>query len=228
MGTLFIVSTPIGNLKDVTLRAPETLKNVDYILCEDTRVTGKLLGEYGIEKRMVSFNDFSENSKTPGVIDNLLSGANIALVCDAGTPLISDPGYRLVRDAINKGIKVESIPGPSAVVAALVVSGKPPDKFFYLGYLPKKEGKRKNLLQSLSSTLLSLEESHLRPTIIFYESPYRLIATLLDISEIFGDIDIVVCRELTKIHEEVRREKVSSAISHFSKSPPRGEFTVLF
>src|SRR3989344_1940976 len=186
MATLYIVSTPIGNLKDITLRAIETLKSADYILCEDTRMTGKLLNEFQIDKRMVAFNEFNEDSKAAPVLADLQADRVIALVSDAGTPLVSDPGYKLVRDAIAKGIKVESIPGPSAVVSALTVSGLAPDRFLYLGYLPKKDGKRKNLLADVKAL-----KNSFKTTIIFYESPFRLLKTLESIMAIFGDIDIV-------------------------------------
>lgn len=222
MGTLFIVSTPIGNLKDITLRAIETLKAVDYILCEDTRVSGKLLNAYDIQSRMVAFNEFNENLKSAEVLEDLVGGQSIALISDAGTPLVSDPGYKLARDAIAKGIKVESIPGPSAVIAALTISGMAPDRFLYLGYLPKKEGKRKNLL----SDIKKLRDTF-KTTVIFYESPFRLLKTLEEINEVFGDIEVTVCRELTKMHEEVRREIVSQLILHFTKVAPKGEVTVL-
>lgn len=222
MGTLFIVATPIGNLKDITLRAIETLKDVDYILCEDTRVTGKLLNAYGIEKRMVAFNEFNENQKAEEVLIELDGDVQIALVSDAGTPLVSDPGYKLVRGAIAKGIKVESIPGPSAVITALTVSGMAPDRFLYLGYLPKKDGKRRTLLTEVKN----LRDSF-KTTVIFYESPFRVLETLKDILEIFGDIDVVVTRELTKMHEEIRREKTSASIEHFTKTSSKGEFTIL-
>lgn len=222
MGTLYIVATPIGNLKDITLRAIEKLSEADYILCEDTRITGRLLNHYDLKKPMVVFNDFNENLKTPDVIRDLTMGKNIALVSDAGTPLIADPGYKLVREAIAAGIKIDSISGPSAVISALTISGKPPDKFFFLGYLPKKENKRKELLNRLASII-----KNFKMTVVFYESPYRLLGTLRDLLEVFGDIDLVICRELTKLHEEVRREGVSSSIDHFSKVSPRGEFTIV-
>lgn len=228
MGTLYIVATPIGNLKDITYRAIEVLKSVDYILCEDTRITGRLLNHYGIKRHLVSFNEFNENFKVGNVIVDLIGGKSVALLSDAGSPLISDPGYKLVRECILKRIKIESIPGPSAVISALTVSGLPPDKFLFLGYLPKKPGQRKNLLNALFTRLRNMQEKKLRPTVIIYESPYRLVSTLKDMQEILGDIDVVVCRELTKMHEEVRREKVSESIIHFSKIPPKGEFTVVF
>ncbi len=223
MGILYIVSTPIGNLKDITLRAVETLKSVDLIVCEDTRVFGKLAYEYDIDKPTFILNDFNEQSKVSQLLKRLTEGENLALVSDAGTPLISDPGFKLVREAISRGIRVESIPGPTAAIAALTVSGLPTDKFLFVGYLPKKDGKRKELLESVKNS-----RDLVKSTVIFYESPYRVLKTLESIKEVFGAIDIVVCRELTKLHEEVRREKVAEAIDHYSKSLPRGEFVLLF
>jgi len=223
MGILYIVATPIGNLKDITLRAIEVLKVADYILCEDTRVTGKLLNHFDIDKQMISFNEFSENKKAQGVLADLISGKNVALVSDAGTPLISDPGFKLLRDSIAAGVKIISIPGPSAVITALTVSGKPPDKFLFLGYLPKKEGKRKEILNNISKLM-----DEVKASIVIYEAPYRLIKTLACIKDIFGDTEIVICRELTKFHEEVRREKVSEALNHFLGVKPRGELTIIF
>src|SRR3989344_3319200 len=211
-GILYIISTPIGNLKDITLRAREVLKTVDYILCEDTRVTGKLLHHYEISKKLVSFNDFSEEAKTPVVIKGLLSGQVVALVSDAGTPLISDPGYKLVRECIHQGIAIESIPGPSSVITALTVSGLPPDKFTFVSYLPKKDVKRKSFLEDLKKG-----REIVKSTIIIFESPYRLIKSLEDIKQIFGDIEIVVCRELTKMHEEIKVQKFLRLLSIFCK-----------
>lgn len=222
MGTLYIVSTPIGNLRDITLRALEVLKEVDVIVCEDSRVSGKLLKEYEIEKQMIAVNDYNETNKTQELVNLLLGGKNVAFISDAGTPLVSDPGYRVVRAAIEAGIKVESIPGPSAVVSALVVSGKPPDKFMFVGFLPKKDGKRKELLENLKSV-----QELVKSTLIFYESPFRVVDTLEAIKEIFGDVDVAICRELTKLHEEVRKEKVSESIEYFKKTNPMGEFVVL-
>lgn len=222
-GVLYIVSTPIGNLKDITLRAIDTLKGVAYVLCEDTRVSGKLLNEYQVDARMVAFNEFNEDKKAIEVLNDLEKDQSIALISDAGTPLVSDPGYKLVREAIVKGIKVESIPGPSAVVTALTVSGLAPDRFLYLGYLPKKDGKRKSVLTDVKELRKTF-----KTTIIFYESPFRIVKTLEDIKDILGEIEVVICRELTKMHEEIRREPVSASIDHFSKISPKGEFTVLF
>lgn len=223
MGILFIVATPIGNLKDITLRAIETLKGVDYVLCEDTRVTGRLLNELGIKKKMISLNEFNEDRKISQIIADLRGELSIALVSDAGTPLISDPGFKLVREAIGAGVKIESIPGPTAAIAALTASGLPPHKFLFLGFLPKKDGKRLVLLKNVKEST-----SKVNATAIIYESPYRVLKTLEQIERVFGDIGIVVCRELTKMHEEVRREKVSDSIKHYSETKPLGEFVILF
>lgn len=222
MGTLYIVSTPIGNLGDITLRAIEILKSVDLVVCEDTRVFGRLATEFQIEKKLVAMNDFNEEAKLARIISEIESGKSVALVSDAGTPLVSDPGFKLVREAIAKGIKVESISGPSSPIAALTVSGLAPDKFTFVGYLPKKEEKRRELFENLKKM-----RGLLRSTIIAFESPYRLIDTLGDIKVVFGDIDVVICRELTKLHEEIRREKVSESIAHFAESSPKGEFVIL-
>lgn len=220
---LYVVSTPIGNFKDITLRAIDVLKSVDYVLCEDTRVTGRLLDTYQIDKKMVSFNEFNEEIKASGIISNLKSGSNIALVSDAGTPLVSDPGYKLVREAIKNGIDVQSIPGTSAVISALTVSGLPPDKFLFIGYPPKKEGKKKELLEKIKEN-----NEKIKSTVVLYESPYRVVRTLNTIKEVFGDIEICVCRELTKMHEEVKRGGVGEIIKYFEDKAPKGEFVVLF
>ena len=222
-GVLYIISTPIGNLGDISTRAVDTLKNLDVLLVEDTRVTGKLLKNYDIETKMISFNDYSEKTKTASVITLLKEGKRVGIVSDAGTPLISDPGFLLVREAVKNGIQITAIPGPTALIYALSVSGLPADKFIFLGYLPKKEGKRTNILKNLKKGF-----DYITATVIFYESPYRLFATLRNINEVFGDIDLVVCRELTKLHEEIRREKVTKAIKHFSEIAPKGEFILLF
>lgn len=221
MGTLYIVATPIGNLQDITLRALETLKIVDLILCEDTRHSGLLLQHYGIKKPLLSYQEFNEYKRIPEIIFKLKNRQNIALITDAGTPTLSDPGFKLVREVLRQGSQVVSIPGPSAILASLTSSGLPTDKFLYLGYLPKKPSHRQNLLKK--ATL-----SPIYSTIIFFEAPHRLLETLKEMKEILGDREIVICRELTKIHEEIRREKISEAIKHFEKVAPKGEFTLLF
>lgn len=217
---LFIVATPIGNLKDITLRAIEVLNSVDVIACEDTRKTGLLLQKLKIKNKpqLLSYYEENEEGRMPQIINFLKKGKSVALVSNAGTPTISDPGYKLVRECLSQGIMIESIPGSSAVLTALTISGLPTDKFLFLGFLPKKPGKRQKILSSLPK----------EATIIFFESPFRLLKTLQELKEIFNDIEIVVCRELTKIHEEIRREKISNSIDHFEQTKPKGEFTVLF
>ena len=233
-GTLFVVATPIGNLQDITTRAIKTLMSVDAIAAEDTRKTGLLLQNImalnntnttnitnnPIRPRLISYYEQNEMQRIPEIINALKSGLNIALVSDAGTPTISDPGFKLVREAIKEGIRVESIPGPSSVISALVSSGLPTDKFLFVGYPPKKPGHRKTLFESLTKLPI-------KTTVILFEGPHHLLRTLGEMEGIFGDIDIVVCRELTKIHEEIRREKISISISHFSKSNPKGELVIL-
>lgn len=226
MGILYLVSTPIGNLEDITLRALRILSEVDIIACEDTRKTGLLLQKLQDRKfkpKLLSYYEENEPHRIPQIVKLLKEGKNVALVSNAGTPTISDPGFKLVRECIKEGIKVEAIPGASAILTALVSSGLPTDKFLFLGYLPKKQNKRKKVLQQLHSILHSMI-----CTVIFFESPHRLVKVLRDIQEILGDIEIVICRELTKIHEEIRREKISEAIVHFEKTKPKGEFTLLF
>lgn len=223
MGTLYIVATPIGNLQDITLRALETLKSVDLILCEDTRHSGVLLKYHEIKKPLLSYQEYNELQRIPDILERLLNGQNIALITDAGTPTLSDPGFKLVREAIHQGISVVSIPGPSAILAALTSSGLPTDKFLFLGYLPRKQGHRQKLLRDLDTMIRIM-----RTTAVIFEAPHRLLKTLWELKEIFGDIEIVICRELTKVHEEIRREKISESIKHFEQIAPKGEFTILF
>lgn len=229
MGTLYIVATPIGNLQDIALRAIKTLQSVDAIACEDTRKTGILLSRIlpisntPNKPRLISYYEQNELQRIPEIINALMNGLNIALVSDAGTPTISDPGFKLVRECIKERIRVESIPGPSSVISALVSSGLPTDKFLFMGYPPRKPGHRKKTFQSLTTVLRSI-----KVTVIFFEAPHRITRTLEELREVFGDIDIVICRELTKIHEEIRREKISTSIVHFSNTNPKGEFVILF
>lgn len=224
MGTLFIIATPIGNLKDVTYRALEVMRSVNLILAEDTRSAKNLLNSYDIQKPEIwSLFEGNEERQIGSVLERLGKDENIALISESGTPIISDPGYKLVRETIKRGIKVESLPGPSAAIAALTVSGLPPDKFLFLGFLPKSSGKRLKLLENIA-----LLNQFIKATVVIYESPHRLTKTLEELRQKFGDIDIVICRELTKIHEEVRREKISESLAHFEQTPPKGEFTILF
>ena len=218
-GVLYIVSTPIGNLGDITVRAIEILKTVDLIACEDTRHSKFLLEHYGIKKPLISYFDFSEKRRTPELLEKIKQGANIALISDAGTPGIADPGFRLIAGAIDAGIKVETLPGASAFLAALTLSGLPADRFVFEGFFPVKSGQKKNKLLALKN-----EDR----TLIFYESPHRILKSLEAIQETLGDIQVVVARELTKKFEEVFRGKLSEAITHFSNKKILGEFVVLF
>lgn len=229
MGTLFIVATPIGNLQDITSRALDTISSVDFIACEDTRVTSNLIKKHflGREQEMLSklfpFYERNENDKMIQVINMLKNDKNVALVSDAGTPTVSDPGFKLVRECKAQGINVVSIPGPSALLSALVSSGLPTDKFTFLGFPPLKQGHRLNLFKNLKESNKFIES-----TVIFYESPYKILKTLRDLKEIFGDITISVARELTKIHETVEHRNVQEFIDTYSKNRPKGELTILF
>ncbi|MCL4354120.1 16S rRNA (cytidine(1402)-2'-O)-methyltransferase [Patescibacteria group bacterium] len=227
MGNLYIVATPIGNLQDISLRAVEILKKVDFILCEDTRKTSflleKILGHKVPKEKLASYYEQNEIQRIPGVIELLKAGYNLALVSDAGTPLVSDPGFKLVREVRTQNIKVESIPGPSASISALSISGLPTDKFLFIGYLPKKPGNRSKLLNQIKLTTEIIQ-----PTVILYEAPHRLVKTLEELLKIFGDIDIVMCREMTKIHEEYRKDKISKLVASYQKSNPKGEIVLLF
>lgn len=240
IGTLSIVSIPIGNPQDITLRAIQALLSADVIACEDTRRGGLLMQQLremytmndqgsminGQVKRprLISYYDQVEKQKTPEILNLLTLGLSVALISDAGTPLVSDPGYRVVKAAIEAGLPVEPVPGPSAVITALTVGGLPSDKFFFIGYLPKKEGHRKELLNSLKKLT-----GQLKTTIIFFEAPHRLVKTLEELQEVLGkDKHIVICRELTKTHEEVRRETIAESLVHFKKTEPKGEFVLLF
>jgi len=216
-GKLYIVSTPIGNLDDITFRAVEVLKSVDLIACEDTRRTLILLEKFNLAKKLVSYYNYNERQRAEELISHLKSGKNIALVSDSGTPGISDPGYILIKRAIEEDIQVIPIPGPTAFVSALVVSGLPMDEFVFVGFLPHKKG-RKTKLQKLAQ-----EER----TIILYESQHRLLKTLNEILEIFGDREIAVAKELTKVHEEVFRGKVSEVLNKLTPDKIKGEFVIV-
>jgi len=217
--TLYIIATPIGNLKDITLRALEILGKVDLVLAEDTRKTGQLLSHYKISKPLESLHEHNEERKIPSLLERL-KNTEIALVSDAGTPLLSDPGFKLVREAIAKGIKIESIPGPSAVLTALTSSGLPTNQFLFLGYLPKSTGKQKETLDFVDRVTKD------RPTtVIFFESPYRIKKTLELLAAKFPEKEVAIARELTKLHEEIIRGKVSEVAKR--NIFPKGEFTVL-
>src|SRR5262245_34471530 len=212
MGTLFVVATPIGNLADITTRALETMRSVDLIACEDTRHTIKLLNHFGIQKPLVSYHDFNERRKADELADRIQAGLCVALVSDAGTPAVSDPGYRLVRACRERGLEVIAVPGASAAVAALSASGLPSDEFLFVGFLPAKATARIEKLESLRD--LSL-------TTIFYEAPHRIHEMLEDVLKVFGDREVCVFREMTKIHEEVLFGRVSEVKDRVK---PIGEF----
>jgi len=218
MSKLYIVPTPIGNLEDITLRAIRLLKEVDLILAEDTRQTSKLLSHYEVDTRMKSHHLFNEHKTINGIIDLLTAGKQIALVSDAGTPGISDPGYLLIRACVQNQIEVECLPGATAFVPALVNSGIPSDHFIFEGFLPPKKG-RKTKLEKLA------QESY---TIILYESPYRLVKTLKQLLEYMGeDRQVAVSRELTKIHEETVRGSIVEVINHFENQTVKGEIVII-
>ena len=218
-GTLYVVSTPIGNLEDITHRAIRVLGEVDLIACEDTRHTRKLLDRYGITTKTISYHEHNEQERSRELIDLLAGGTNLAVVSDAGTPGISDPGFRLVRLAIARELSVVPVPGPSALITALVASGLPTDEFFFGGFLPARSGARQTRLNELRS---------IPSTLIFYEAPHRLAAALSDAHEILGEREAVVARELTKLHEEISRGRLSELVARFSSGEnARGEIVLI-
>ncbi len=217
IGKLYIVSTPIGNLKDITLRAIETLNEVDFILCEDTRVSSVLLKQYNVIKQLISFNAVSETKKIPAIIERLLQGQSYALISDSGTPAISDPGIRLVSESVKNGIEVITIPGATALIAALTISGLPTDSFVFEGFLPQKKGRQKKLNE------LSEEER----TIVIYESSHRIIKLIDQLVEFFPERYVVVCRELTKKFEESWRGYPAELKEKLGEKTVKGEFVVV-
>lgn len=242
-GTLYVVATPIGNLDDITVRAVKTLFTVDGIACEDTRRTGQLLRQLQPLYSKLVYYTSSENSsrkkrrraelisnyeqnelqRIPQIVTALKNGLHIALISDAGTPAVSDPGFKLIRECIKEGIKVESIPGPTSVISALITSGLPTDKFLFVGYPPRKPGHRMKFFENIKKS-----QENLKSTVILFEAPHKLLKTLEEMQSIFGDTEIVIARELTKVHEEVRRERISEAIVGYSQREPKGEFVILF
>ena len=218
MGILYIVPTPVGNMEDMTFRAVRILKEVDLVLAEDTRTSGILLKHYEIKNALMSHHKFNEHGTSAGIVNRLLAGENIALISDAGTPGISDPGFFLVREAVRSGVEVQCLPGATAFVPALVSSGLPCDRFAFEGFLPQKKG-RQTKLQSLK------DEAR---TMIFYESPYRLIKTLQQFAEVYGgDRQVSVCREISKVHEESVRGSLEEVIAHFKEKEPKGEIVIV-
>tara|TARA_R100001369_G_C3319941_1_gene168753 strand:+ start:1348 stop:2019 length:672 start_codon:yes stop_codon:yes gene_type:complete len=218
MGKLYLVPTPIGNLKDITFRAIEVLKEADLILAEDTRTSGKLLKHYEIDTHMHSHHMHNEHKTVEGIVNRIQGGETIALISDAGTPAISDPGFLLTRACVEAGLEVDCLPGATAFVPALVNSGLPNDKFVFEGFLPVKKGRQTRLK-------LLAEETR---TMIFYESPHKLVKTLTHFSEYFGaERKVSVSREITKLHEETVRGSAEEVLQHFTKKPPKGELVVV-
>ncbi len=218
MGILYLIPTPVGNMEDITLRALRLLKEADVILAEDTRTSGVLLKHYDIHKPLMAHHKFNEHNTSSGVVERLKAGQTICLVTDAGTPGISDPGFYLVREAVAAGIEVQTLPGATAFVPALVSSGLPCDKFCFEGFLPQKKGRQTRLEQ--------LKEE--QRTMIFYESPHRLVKTLQQFAEYYGpERNVSVCREISKIHEESVRGTLSEVAEHFVATPPKGEIVIV-
>lgn len=217
-GTLYLVATPIGNLADITHRALQVLSDVDLIACEDTRHTHKLLQHYGITTKTTSYHEHNEQQRTSHLIELLKQGSDVAVVSDAGTPGISDPGFRLVRAAIENDVAVVPVPGPSALIAALIAAGLPVDEFFFAGFLPSRSNARRTRLEELKTV---------PGTLIFYEAPHRLAAMLKDAYEILGEREAVIARELTKLHEEIKRGRLSELAELYVEEEPRGEIVVL-
>ena len=218
MGILYIVPTPVGNMEDITLRAIRILKEADLILAEDTRTSGILLKHFEIKNNLMSHHKFNEHGTSAGIVERLQAGQTVALISDAGTPGISDPGFFLVREAVKSGITVQCLPGATAFVPALVASGLPDDRFCFEGFLPPKKG-RATRLEGLKDEVR---------TMIFYESPYRLVKTLQQFSDVFGaERQVSVCREISKIHEESVRGEMQEVIQHFTDVEPRGEIVIV-
>lgn len=221
-GMLYLVPTPIGNLKDITLRALETLKEVNGVICEDSRRTSILLSHYQIKKTLMVLNDFNEVKVMPQILEKLKSGENLALVSDAGTPLISDPGFKLVRSCIEENIQIDSLPGAVSPIVALTLSSLPPDKFMFLGYPPDKPGHRQNLYNQI------IEISRITSTtFILFVAPFKLIKTLTEMQDALGDINVTLAKELTKIHQKVEAKPISKFLEEFKKTTPKGEYILL-
>ncbi len=218
MGILYVVPTPVGNLEDMTLRAVRVLKEADVVLAEDTRTSGVLLKHFDIKNHLVSHHKFNEHGTSASIVERLKAGATVALISDAGTPGISDPGFYLVREAVNAGVTVQCLPGATAFVPALVSSGLPCDRFCFEGFLPQKKGR---------ATRLEALKDEAR-TMVFYESPYRVLKTLQQFAECFGEERRVsACREISKVHEESVRGTLAEVIAHFKETEPRGEFVIV-
>jgi 16S rRNA (cytidine1402-2'-O)-methyltransferase len=218
MATLYIVSTPIGNLDDISIRAKKILGSVSTVLAEDTRQSRILLNHIAASPRLVAFHDFNKEKATPAIIAALKENTDIAIICDAGTPGIADEAFYIVREAIRQGIPVVPVPGACAILAALVGSGLPTDRFVFENFLPVKSGRRRSLLEQMKNE---------PRTVVFYESPFRIVKVLGEMNEILGDVSVAIGRELTKIHEEFLRGTPKTLLEHFSKNKPRGEMVVM-
>lgn len=218
MGILYVVPTPVGNLEDITQRALRILREADLVLAEDTRTSGNLLHHFGIKNAMQSYHKFNEHQMVDRVVERLLAGQTVAVVSDAGTPGVSDPGFLVVRQALKAGIEVQTLPGATAMVPALVSSGMPTDRFCFEGFLPQKKGRQTRLDALRTETR----------TIVFYESPHRLLKTLTQMAECYGpERQVCVSREISKVHEEHIRGTLSQAVAHFTEHAPRGEFVIV-
>lgn len=218
-----LVSTPIGNLGDMTIRGVEALRGAELVLCEDTRMTARLLTHYGVATRMAPLHEHNEDARIPDILGRLRAGARIALVSDAGTPLVSDPGYRLVRAAIVAGLRVEAMPGANAAMTALILSGLPPHPFLFMGFAPPRQAAR----LAAFGRLRAAERAGLSATLVFYEAPHRVAETLADMATAFGGRQAAVARELTKLFEEVRRGSLPDLAAHYASHPARGEICVV-
>ena len=218
MGTLYVIPTPVGNLEDMTLRAIRLLREADLVLAEDTRTSGILLKHFDIKTRLMSHHKFNEHGTSASVVERLLAGQTVALISDAGTPGISDPGFFLVREAVRAGIEVQTLPGATAFVPALVSSGLPCDRFVFEGFLPQKKG-RQTRVEALRDE---------QRTMVFYESPFRLVKALQQFAEVFGpERPACVCREISKVHEEAGRGTLQELVGHFTTTPPKGEIVIV-
>ncbi len=217
-GTLYLVPTPIGNMADLSRRAMEVLEEVDVVACEDTRHSGRLLKALGFNKRLISYHDLNERSRAEQLVDMIRQGQSVAVISDAGSPGISDPAYRVVRTAIDNGLPIVPIPGPTSVIPALTASGLPTDRFFFEGFLPNKSGARRTRLEKLKD---------FEHTLVFFESPHRVVKSLQDIRTVFGDRPACLARELTKLHEEFVRGSISEILDHLGDRTVRGEIVLV-
>lgn len=217
-GKLYLVPTPIGNLRDITQRALEILESSELIACEDTRLSGRLLAHYGIKKTLISYHDFNEEKQVPKLLEVVLSGKNVSVITDAGSPGLSDPAYRIIRAAIENDITVTPLPGPNALIPALTGSGLPLDRFFFEGFLPNKSSARRNRLEKLKE---------MKHTLVFYESPHRIVKTVTDALEVLGDRPACIAREISKVYEEYIRGTLSEILENISARKMRGEMVLI-